>query len=427
MRENKIRQNRYRDNEPEDPAKRKTLKILGGAAASIVVGSAAFEGIEKIIKLIDQDTVKVVNAADEDMVETERQKEIAAADAKSIYEILDFDKPGPIHITKENIKEIEKYWWEMYKDGERHQDLINAFKDIGEWQPYLEEQFRKVFDDKFAAKYGEHAREHAIKLFYLAIPESHWDVNAVSAAKAVGPFQFTGQTAKDFNLHVGNGVDERKDPIKSATACAEVLKELYVATRDWDLTLSGYNGGFAWKYLKKARKNNEPVSYMGLVKYLEDKINVAKSHIEQKKHTSHKQKEQEYLDLIAGYAENLNYPAKYYAVYSLIKDKVVTEQKEAVKFREVQVSNPERIYKIRKGDNLLKIAGHFRVDAETLRRYNGISKKHSKLIVGHPLKIPTRLTLANYVKGDVTMERLASLNPALDPKMPIPDNYIIRV
>jgi membrane-bound lytic murein transglycosylase D len=57
----------------------------------------------------------------------------------------------------------------------------------------------------------------------LPLVESSYE-NARSSAAAVGIWQFTRATGRDY-LRVSAGSDERLDPVKSAQAAAKLLKE----------------------------------------------------------------------------------------------------------------------------------------------------------------------------------------------------------
>jgi len=93
------------------------------------------------------------------------------------------------------------------------------------------------------------------ELFYLALIESGFDPKAFSRAKASGIWQFVGKTAKRFGLKVDKWVDERRDPEKATHAAAEYLKNLYSLFNDWDLAMASYNAGEG-RILKAMQKAN---------------------------------------------------------------------------------------------------------------------------------------------------------------------------
>ncbi|HET7618119.1 MAG TPA: LysM peptidoglycan-binding domain-containing protein [Vicinamibacterales bacterium] len=83
-----------------------------------------------------------------------------------------------------------------------------------------------------------------LDLAYIPIIESSFKTNALSRAKAKGPWQFMKATAVENGLKHDWFIDERSDPEKATHAAArylETLNEMFDG--DWSLVLAAYNGG----------------------------------------------------------------------------------------------------------------------------------------------------------------------------------------
>lgn len=101
------------------------------------------------------------------------------------------------------------------------------------------------------------------ELVFLPIVESGFNLNAYSRARAVGPWQFIASTAKRYGLVIDWWRDERKDPVKSTHAAAEYLKDLYQMFGSWKLALAAYNAGEG--KIMKALKRTGAEDYWSLL------------------------------------------------------------------------------------------------------------------------------------------------------------------
>lgn len=106
---------------------------------------------------------------------------------------------------------------------------------------YLYNRYKKYSDfiEGTAKKYNV-----PVSVAYLPAVESGYRANAVSYAGATGMWQFMGGTAKDMNLVVAKGRDDRKDWKKSTIAGVKYIRwlsdELY---GDYELAILAYNAG----------------------------------------------------------------------------------------------------------------------------------------------------------------------------------------
>ena len=97
--------------------------------------------------------------------------------------------------------------------------------------------YMPIFEEIF----NEHDVPEELKA--MAVIESAMNPTAVSRAGAKGMWQFMYSTAKIYGLHIDSFVDERLDPVKSAHAAAEYLKDSYRIFGDWNLAIASYNCG----------------------------------------------------------------------------------------------------------------------------------------------------------------------------------------
>jgi len=414
---------------------------------------------------------------------TEKQAEIKEEDQlvirKTIKEQLEESDEVVLDISTK--KALQKKWKESYakkpencpeedrETGKNHLGLLRALEKMQPWIDLMKNEFVKIgVPEEFA---------------FLTIPESHFELNAYSWAKAKGPYQFTKGTAKRFKLKIGENIDERCDPIESARACAEHLKYSYKRfNNDWDLAFADYNGGYTNKY-ENFREKTKDRSYTDYLKWREKRIN---DFIKEHKGTSYEVQSGDGLLVISkkyGVSvdkikelnglkndnikigqkliiseefdvhqldqsmENLNYPEKFYAVLDVIKEENLEKRFPAkdLKFELVEVEKDDFVEfnrKVKSGDTVSRIARGLKIKnglkwsvdlvLKQLISQNHLGKK-ARIKPGQNLKLRisnarNSSLLGMAKKNGIQLSKLKKLNPAVvNSKEPLPSGYEIRV
>lgn len=260
-------------------------------------------------------------------------------------------------------------------------------------------------------------------LVYLALIESGFNPYAYSWARAVGPWQFISSTAKRYGLKVNWWVDERRDPVKSTIAAAEYLKDLYELFGSWNLAMAGYNAGER-KVLKGLRKIKGGDFWdLRDTRYLKRET---KEYVPKYMAATIIAKDPEVHGFVVDYHEPFQYDE--ITVNSPIDLEVIAKSAETT-IDEIKTLNPElrrwctppdqttykiripvgkkeifianlenipkderftgRIYRVKKGDTLDKIAKYFSVSKKNIIYTNSLGKKY-KVKPGDVLLIPGR-------------------------------------
>ncbi len=159
-----------------------------------------------------------------------------------------------VHMTQNRVVEGAIDW--LLKN--RRDTVIRWMDRSGTYFPMIEQIFKEegVPDE----------------LKYLAVGESGLNPRARSSASAVGMWQFMAPTGRAMGLKIDSYVDERMDPVKSTRAAARHLKELYeYYGNDWHLALAGYNCSPRCIRRAISRRGGtlkNPPSYWEISKYL---------------------------------------------------------------------------------------------------------------------------------------------------------------
>jgi len=250
---------------------------------------------------------------------------------------------------------------------------------------------------------------------------------AVSKANAVGLWQFIRPTGEIFGLERNHWYDERRDPVKSTKAAAKMLKELNEKFGDWYLALAAYNCG--QNRVKRAIKKQGTKNFWDLYlpKETEDYIAKIIAAVMISKDP-----------LVFGFSDDTNNRVRYETVdvygpvdlklaakcagcsqkdlialnpelsrqctppnripyalklpvgksagfikkFSRLSEKRKYLSKKQIRSREHRVV----IYRVRRGDNLSKIAKKYKVSVRKLKKWNRIARRNI-IYPGQKLKI----------------------------------------
>lgn len=284
-----------------------------------------------------------------------------------------------------------------------------------------------------------------LELKYLPVVESALNPNAISRVGATGLWQFMFGTGKIYGLEINTLVDERRDPIKASYAAARYLKDLYSIFGDWQLTIAAYNCGPGnvnkairrsggkrdywdiYYYLPQETRGYVPLfiaaNYvmndykahklcplqMNLATHIDTMMLSEKVHFDQisgvigiSKAELKSLNPQYRQEIIPGSPEHpyaLCIPAEYTLTYIDYEDSIPNyHADELLNTNLITAAPPQppvvkqkpsyddyRVYKVRRGDTLLKIANRNRVSVIRLKRWNNI--RSSRVHPGQRLRI----------------------------------------
>ncbi|MDX1390039.1 MAG: transglycosylase SLT domain-containing protein, partial [Acidobacteriota bacterium] len=97
---------------------------------------------------------------------------------------------------------------------------------------------------RYMDRFREIFREQGLPedLAFLPHVESSFQVDAHSSAGAVGVWQFTRGTGRDY-MTISSTIDERRDPVMATYGAAAYFHEAYDLLGDWALAITSYNHG----------------------------------------------------------------------------------------------------------------------------------------------------------------------------------------
>ncbi len=244
-----------------------------------------------------------------------------------------------------------------------------------------------------------------LSLAYLPVIESGFNPYARSHAGAVGMWQFMRGTARMYGLKVTRRTDERKNPVKATHAAAEYLNDLLAmfGMEDPFLGISAYNAGEG-KIMRSLRKiSYKEHSFWTLVKknllrtetdeYIPRLIAVVLMAHEPGKYAAaskitpvepNDEEDQEIINTLhTTPREDLDNGEKKETPEKI--EEIKLEEVKKVKPRPVKTKPAARTYRVKRGDNLYRIAKTFNVKVKTLKKWNRL--RNNRIYPGQKLKI----------------------------------------
>ena len=174
-----------------------------------------------------------------------------------------FESNVPDEVYIERIRQMNSFITLPYNDIVKNYIILYSEKMNAQMANILGlcKYYMPIFDE-ILNKY-----DMPEELKAMAVIESAMNPRAVSRAGAKGMWQFMYATAKMYGLHIDSFVDERLDPVKSAEAAAQYLKDSYEIFGDWNLAIASYNCG-AGNVNKAIRRSGGKRAFWDIYPYL---------------------------------------------------------------------------------------------------------------------------------------------------------------
>ena len=166
---------------------------------------------------------------------------VASDSENEVYDMdsVKFESNVPDEVYIERIKKMNSFISLPYNDIVKNYIILYSEKMPTKMSNILGlcQYYMPIFEEIF------NRYEIPEELKAMAVIESAMNPLAVSRAGAKGMWQFMYSTAKMYGLQIDSFVDERLDPVKSAEAAAQYLKDAYTIFGDWNLAIASYNCG----------------------------------------------------------------------------------------------------------------------------------------------------------------------------------------
>lgn len=358
---------------------------------------------------------------------------VASDEEMEVYDMdsVRFESNVPDEVYIERLKKMNSFISLPYNDIVKNYIILYSEKMPVKMAHILGlcKYYMPIFEETFN-KY-----DIPEELKAMAVIESALNPLAVSRAGAKGMWQFMYSTAKMYGLHIDSFVDERLDPVKSAEAAAQYLKDAYEIFGDWNLAIASYNCGAGnvnkairrsggkrafwdiWPYLPRETRGYGPafvgalytmtyykehgirpeviemplhIDTMKITRqlHLRQVADLTEAPIEELKNLNPQYRH----EIIPGDREYiLRIPYAYTNAFIEFEDSLyrhkVDEYFNPVAIKKIKDGGDgERItYKVKSGDTLGKIAGRYRCTVAQIRRWNNL--KNNTIRIGQRLVI----------------------------------------
>ena len=331
----------------------------------------------------------------------------SSMDLQEKFKKLDQTTPFPV----EHNATTERFIRVMLRD---QQDRL---KNVNQRSKYYFPIFEQILDQ----------HNLPLELKYLSVVESALIAQAHSSVGAKGLWQFMLGTAKQYGLKVNSLVDDRFDAYASTKAACLYLSDLYEIFGDWNLALAAYNAGPGnvtkairraggnknyWEirnFLPEETRGYVPAFYatlyifesLGLdfaetdspgLSFAEtDTLRVSKT-LEIDELSGKLNMETSFLSSInPQYTKNtipedhvLTLPKGKIGVYLRLEQDGFGENKVAGTQNKTTIT-PYNSHLVEPGENLLKIAGMYKISMDDLKKWNGLVTNY--VMVGQSLVV----------------------------------------
>ncbi|MQA92540.1 MAG: transglycosylase SLT domain-containing protein [Gemmatimonas sp.] len=180
---------------------------IGGAGKALVRFNTSEAGAE----VVGMEATDMAPAAEPEVVPT-----TLAVDAEPTWDLPNLDHPRV------------DYWVKRFTTDKRG-EFSRFLSRSGRYIPMISEKLEE--------------RGMPRDLVYLAMIESGFNPKAYSRANASGLWQFIAETGRRYGLEINRAVDERNDPVEATDAALDYLTYLHGRFGSWYLAAAGYNTG----------------------------------------------------------------------------------------------------------------------------------------------------------------------------------------